>query len=308
MKRKTLKAERSTCYPGFRVQHSAFGVKHSLTIKLSLMARMKQPFDVTGTIGKISIYKVRGSDEPVVRTKGGPTKRMVKTRKSFAATRRNNSEFGGRARMTSQVMEILRSMKYLGDYNLAGPLNSLFIPIQAMDIESEHGQRNIELTKNPGLLEGFNLNRRTPFSTIITNSPEYTLSKETLTATVTFPALIPGVNFFPAGNFSSYKLMAILGVIENVFYHPGGYGNAAGNQHLDGDYVFKSSDWITITPQSQPIELECNFRLSREELLEQKGKNNYSCLLAIGIAFGAMDRGQVEMVKYVGGGKILAMG
>jgi hypothetical protein len=268
---------------------------------------MKQAFDVTGTIGKISIYKVRGSDEPVVRTKGGPTKRMVKTRKSFATTRKNNSEFGGRARITSQVMGILRPMKYLGDYNLAGPLNSLFIPIQALDTESEHGQRNIELTKNPGLLEGFNLNRRTPFSTIITNSPEYTLSKETLTATVTFPALIPGVNFFPAGNFSSYRLMAVLGVVENVFYHPRGYGNAAGNQHLDGKSVLKSSDWMNITPQSQPVELTLSFIDSRS-LLQKTGRNNYSCLLGIGIAFGAMDRGQVEMVKYVGGGKILAMG
>ena len=166
---------------------------YSLTIKLTLMGRMKQGFDVTGTVGKISIYNVRGSDEPIVRTKGGPTKRMVKTRKSFATTRRNNSEFGGRARMTRQVMSILRPMKYLGDYNLAGPLNSLFIPIQALDTVSEHGQRNIELTKNPGLLAGFNLNRRTPFSAIITNSTEYTISKETLTVTVTFPALIPGV-------------------------------------------------------------------------------------------------------------------
>ena len=278
-----------------------------LTIKLTLMARMKKAFDVTGTVGNISIYKVRGSDEPIVRTKGGPTKRMVKTRKSFATTRRNNSEFGGRARITSQVMRILRPMKYLGDYNLAGPLNSLFIPIQALDTVSEHGQRNIELTKNPDLLEGFNLNRRTPFSSIITNSPEYTLSRETLTASVTFPALIPGVNFFPAGNFSWYKIMAVFGVIENVFYNSRGYGNAAGNQHLRGYNVFASSDWFNITPQSQAVELICSFRESRKGLIQLIGKNNYSCLLGVGIAYGSMDRGQIELVKYVGGGKILAM-
>src|SRR4051812_43646930 len=166
------------------------------------MGRVKQHLSVTGSIGNISIYKVRGIEEPIARTKGGPTKRMVKTRKSFATTRKNNMEFGGRARMTSQVMQILRPMKNLGDYNLAGPLNSMLIPIQALDSVSGHGERNIELTKNPGLLEGFNLNRRTPFTTILINTPEYTLSKETLSAKVTFPKLLQGVNFFPAENMS----------------------------------------------------------------------------------------------------------
>ena len=272
------------------------------------MGRMKKPFDITGTVGKISIYKVRGSDEPIARTKGGPTKRMVKTRRSFATTRRNNMEFGGRARMTSQVMHILRPMKYLGDYNLAGPLNSLFIPIQALDTVSEHGQRNIELTKNPGLLEGFNLNRRTPFTTIITNSPDYTLSRETLSAVVTVPELIPGVNFFPADNFSWYKIVAVLGVIENIFYNPKGYVNRAGNPHVNSHFVLNESDWFNITPKSEPVELTCSFKKSAKDLLQKIGKNNYSCLLGIGIAYGSISRGQVEMVKYVGGGKILAMG
>ncbi len=271
------------------------------------MGRMKKALDLSGTVGNISIYKVRGSDEPIVRTKGGPTKKMVKTRKSFATTRRNNMEFGGRARMTSQVMDVLRPMKYLGDYNLAGPLNSLFIPIQALDTKSEHGQRNIQLTKNPGLLEGLNINRRTPFTTIITNSPAYELSKETLTASVTFPALIPGVNFFPQENFSWYKFFATVGIIEDVFYNAGEYGNKAGNKHVMGYSALNQSNWLNITPNSEPVELTCSLRDLRKDLLKMLGTDNYSCLLGIGIAYGSMVHGQVEMVKYVGGGKILAM-
>lgn len=268
---------------------------------------MKQPFDITGTVGNISIYKVRGSDVPIARTKGGPTKRMVKTRKSFATTRKNNSEFGGRARMTSQVMEVLRPMKYLGDYNLAGPLNSLFIPIQSLDTVNEHGQRNIQLTKNPGLLQGFNLNRRTPFTTLITNSPEYTLSKDKLTATITIPELIPGVNFFPLNNFSWYKIMGVLGIVQDLYYHPLGYGSITGDQQVMGIGATKESDWLSITPKSPVTELTFNFKEFRNVLIQKIGKKNYSCLLGVGIAFGSMARGQVEIVKYVGGGKILAM-
>jgi len=204
-------------------------------------------------------------------------------------------------------MHILRPIKYLGDYNMAGPLNSLFMPIQALDTVSGHGERNIQLTKNPGLLEGFNLNRRTPFSNILTNSLEYTLSREKLTATVTIPELIPGVNFFPADNFQWYKFVAILGIIEDVFYFPRGYGNAAGRQNTYGDSVFEASNWFNITPQSPALELTCSFKEFGKNVIKAVGKNNYSCLLAIGIAYGSMVQGRVEMVKYVGGGKILSM-
>jgi hypothetical protein len=112
-----------------------------------IMGKFHPPFSFTGSVGNISVYKIRGSDEPVVRTKGGPTKKQIETKPSFATTRKNNKEFGGRARIAGQVLDILRPLKYLADYNLAGPLNTLFKPIQEMDTVNVHGQRNIELTK-----------------------------------------------------------------------------------------------------------------------------------------------------------------
>ncbi|OQP41065.1 hypothetical protein A4H97_15825 [Niastella yeongjuensis] len=268
---------------------------------------MKKPFDLTGSVGKISIYNMRGFDEPIVRRKGGPTKKMVKNRASFETTRRNNSEFGGRAHIASLVMQILRPMKYVGDYNLAGPLTSLFIPIQVLDTVSEHGERNIELTKNPGLLTGFNLNRRTPFTNIITNPISYTLSKEKLSATVTIPELIPGANFFPQEQFTWYKFISILGVVEDVFYGARGYKTKAGYPLTPGYRVIEQTGWFNITPKSQAVTLTCSFNASPAEVIGSTEINNYSCLLAIGIAYGSMERGEVEMVKYVGGGKVLAM-
>jgi hypothetical protein len=98
-----------------------------------------------------------------------------------------------------------------------------------------------------------------------------------------------------------------LGVVENVFYNGRGYGNAAGNEHLTGNSVLSASDWFNITPNNAAVELTCSFQEERNDLIRQIGKKNYSCLLAVGIAFGSMERGKVEMVKYVGGGKILAM-
>jgi hypothetical protein len=136
---------------------------------------------------------------------------------------------------------------------------ALFIPIQALDTVSEHGQRNIELTKNPGLLEGFNLNRRTPFTTIITNSPEYTLSKKKLNGHCYFPCIDTRGNLFPAGNFASYRLMAVFGVIENVFYHSRGYGNAAGKQRK---MQFHRLPGFTATDRQEQLQLFIGHRYS----------------------------------------------
>jgi hypothetical protein len=259
----------------------------------------------TGTVGNVSIYTVRGSDKPVVRTKGGPTKRQIKTKASFATTRKNNMEFGGRARIAGQVMDALRLFKYLSDYNIAGPLNSLFIPIQALDTEHEHGQRDVVLSKNPGLLQGFNLNRRTPFNTIIANPLEYTLSKETLSASVTFPSLMPGINFFNPGKYSWYRLLVTIGIIEDMFYDPKGYHP----QHGEVVYSWaeEATDWLPMA-YSPAFSIPLNkLRNSYANVLKESRLNSHSLLLGVGIAFGAMSNGHIEMVKYVGGAKVLGM-
>lgn len=270
------------------------------------MGKFQPPFSFTGTVGNISVYKMRGSDKPIVRTKGGPTKRQIKTKPSFAVTRRNNMEFGGRARMAGQVLEMLRPLKYLGDYNLAGPLNTLFKPIQELDTVSEHGQRNVELSKDPHLLVGFSLNRKNPFENIIANRIVYTLSKERLKASVTFPALIPGVNFFIPGNYAWYKFMVVLGTIEDMFYTERGYTPQNGKEMFM--WELEVTDWLAVSPRSEPITVAFNSMGDYfEKPDENVSFNPQSLLLAVGIAFGNMARGEVEMVKYVGAGKVLAM-
>ncbi|HEY8895422.1 MAG TPA: hypothetical protein VIM79_11430 [Niastella sp.] len=275
------------------------------------MGKFEPPFSYTGSVRNLSVYNVRGSDKPIVRTKGGPTKRQIKTKPSFDVCRRNNKEFGGRARMASQVMDILRPLKYLGDYNIAGPLNSLFIPIQTLDTVSEFGQRTVELTKNPGILQGFLLNRRTAIETIIANPLDYTLSKKTLTGTITIPELIPGINFFVPGQFSWYKFIAVFGVIQDLFYHPDsreGYLNKAGDDVRWTLGLHRETDWLNLSAHSPAITIECSLKSMRKDVQEMLSLDSHSCLLGIGIAFGNMPRGQVEMIKYVGGAKVLGMG
>jgi hypothetical protein len=219
-------------------------------------------------------------------------------------------EFGGRARVAGQVLDILRPLKYLSDYNIAGPLNSLFIPIQALDTVNEHGQRSVELTKKPGILQGFNLNRRTPIETIIATPLEYTLSKKTLTGSITIPELIPGINFFVPGSYSWYRFIAVFGIIQDMFYVPNGresYLNKGGDDVNWTLGQHRETDWLNMSSRSPALTLECSLKSIRKDIQDILDLNSHSCLLGVGIAFGNMPRGQVEMVKYVGGAKVLGM-
>src|SRR5437870_4504047 len=95
----------------------------------------------TGSIGKLSAYTARGHEGVIIRTKGGPTKKQIKKSPAFDLTRRNNSEFGGRATTSKWVMHALFPHKRLADHNIAGPLQKILKPIQALDSINEKGER-----------------------------------------------------------------------------------------------------------------------------------------------------------------------
>jgi hypothetical protein len=268
------------------------------------MAQANSNTPFTGTVNGLSYYKMRGSDKIIVRRKGGPTRKQIQKKESFATTRKNNMEFGGRARLVGQVMDALRPLKYLGDYNIAGPLNTMLIPIQSLDTEHEKGQRDVVLSKNPGILKGFNLNRRTPFENIVCSPLEFSLSKEKFTATITIPELNPEINFMIPGDFEWYRLMYVVATIDDMFYQPHGY--RAENNNEVNSWRVEKTDWLPVYPGSPSVTLQ---HKKLEDYLddpsELPNKARFSTMLAIGIAFGTMQRGQITMAKYIGGAKIL---
>jgi hypothetical protein len=131
------------------------------------MAKQESGLRFTGSLHNISAYKRRDMDTIIIRSKGGPSKKMIKSHPSFELTRKNNKEFGGRSTASKWIRRVLHPLKPPSDYNISGPLNSTLKPIQQMDTVSELGKRNIGLSKNPCLPEGFQLNRRNPFESVL---------------------------------------------------------------------------------------------------------------------------------------------
>src|SRR4051812_25234333 len=119
------------------------------------MAKLEHNFTYTGTLGNVTAYRRRGSEQIILRVKGGPSKAKLRTHPNFENTRKNNKEFGGRSTASGWILNALYDLKPLSDYNMAALLNKTLVPVQELDNISEYGTKEIALSKAPGILENF---------------------------------------------------------------------------------------------------------------------------------------------------------
>lgn len=246
----------------------------------------------------LSIYTRKGSDKIILRRKGGASAERIKKDPNFENTRRINAEFGGRATGSKWIRRMLHMVNFIADYNITGPLNALLKPIQELDTTGNYGERSVVISANPQLLEGFNLNKRTPFDTIVHNPVRYTLSKRKGYASVNIPAMLPGHNFVAPDNFAMYRFIVLLGIIPDLFYTPDGYQTKSDFEGEVPEYAF--TEWFPVQVNSPAINLEL-------QLPRKPANNSYSVMLSIGVAFGAIRNGDIEPIPYNGGAKILGM-
>lgn len=248
-----------------------------------------------GSLQNLSAYKMRGSDKIILRKKGGPTKKQIQRSPKFELTRRNNMEFGGRSKAAAHIKRILRPLLFLADYNITGPLNALLKPIQKMDPKSEWGKRNVLVSKNPRLLEGFTLNRRNLLESIVSAPFSYSIQKQQVT--VEIPALLPGINFRVPGDFAWYRITAVAGLIPDLFYTEHGYITNDKKEYFP---EFTDTGWLPVNTPAPAGKLIIQG-------LPAIKPDSCSMMIAVGIAFGAMQKGEIERVKYIGGGKVIGM-
>jgi hypothetical protein len=261
------------------------------------MAKLEGNIQITGSLDNLSFYKMRGSDKIIVRKKGGPSRKQVKQAPEFEQTRRNNSEFSGRARAAAYIKQLLTPMRFLADYNITAPLNALLKPIQKMDTESEWGQRNIIISKNARLLEGFSINRRYQLDSIVRTPVLYSIQNQQII--IDIPNLLPGLNFISPGNYPWYQFIATAGWVPDIYYKDDAYG-----YRPKGDYNFEalteSTNWLPVNAPAAASKLTING-------LPEEKPDDHCMLIAIGISFGSMQGNDIFPVKYVGAGKVIGM-
>jgi len=254
--------------------------------------------ELTGKLGNLSAYKRRGSDKIIIRTKGGPSKEKIKHSPSFANTRKNNVEFGGRSSAAKWIRTALQSHNKITDHNLSAALTTLLKPVQEADTTNEFGRRSICLSTNPGLLEGFNLNKKFLFDAIMINPLRFEISRTDFRARVTIPALYPGLNFRIPGNYSSYCFVIALGAVPDLHWRLRRYMPL--QVQFPNGSVSVNSEWRLAKQPAEAITLEIAMR-------NPPPADPFSLLLSVGINFGHINKeGVPQEIRYAGSAKILA--
>jgi len=261
------------------------------------MAKALPGINFIGTIDGISAYKRRDVEGVIIRRKGGPSAKQVRSSGKFQRTRENNAEFGALARFSKLLKNSLFIHSSVFDFNLNAAFMKPLKQVQISDELNPRGQREVLLSKFQWILEGFELNRKFSFSSIINSPLGIYIDKENGWATIKIPPLINGINFHQPVAILFFQLRASLGIIPDLIYQEGKYEFS-----IKGDIpapVTWNSDWEVFANGSDGVEIKLN--------LEEVAEGNFSRVIALSLALGSERGGEVREVEYMGGGLIVKL-
>lgn len=254
-----------------------------------------------GRLDGFSFYKMKGVEKTIIRKSSGHTKEQIENDPNLKAFRKAGAEFGGRALAGKYLMRALDAHKPVADHNIAGPLTALMRPVQLLDKTSRSGQRNIILSAHPHFLKGFSLNRKHPFDSVIRFPVNCSLERDTMTASVYFPELIPGINFVPPVDYPYYSLRVTLALVPDIVYD----GNRYVPVHPDYpefSATYVDTEWFSLMEGSAAKEVNIQNKVVTPD-------EHFTLVLAVGIRYGVLKEvNKIKQAPYAGSAKVLEVG
>ncbi|HEY1166391.1 MAG TPA: hypothetical protein VGE90_14525 [Chitinophaga sp.] len=263
------------------------------------MATLEEGFEFTGSLGKFSAYRMKGSDKIIIRKKGGPSRQQVLKSKNFVRLRENMKEFPGVGKAVRAIRSPLRHVKHLAGYNFTSDLTIACKQIQLLDPAGDRGGRSIFLSQHRYMLAGFRLNKKQPFLGMVGGPVSCIFKRETKSALIQLPGLVKGINLHLPWKQPLYRFSMSLGVVPDIIYEKDGYNDHADewtDTHLDTEWHIADEPF-----QSRTLELKLDNRSSL--------KDTQTLIFAIGIEMGMpTPYGDIEEVQYAGSACILTAG
>jgi len=265
------------------------------------MARLKGILQVTGGLKGVSMYTMRGSDEIIMRTKGGPSKNTIKTRDSCKGLRDSGTEWGGCTKAASVLRRGLEPLMRLADYNVMGGMNALCKKIQCLDTEHEKGRRNVYISANRQYLTDFNFNKINLFDRVVHLKPEWEINRGAVRATVILPEFNPAEQLVAPNKLPFLRFVIVLGFCTDVTYDEPSKSYKPVNELLPGYYKEAHTDWTPVKRALPAQTLEVQIDKIAPHLTESD-----TLVLGIGVEFGTVGAdGEGEAVKWAGCAKVL---
>ena len=266
------------------------------------MATLTGAIPFTGSIGNISAFTRRDLDKPIIRTKGGATREQIKKKPSFQNTRRINSEWKGVTALTKAIRHNMHIQKHLADYNFTGDLNALGKKMELADTVSDYGQRSLLLSQCRYILEGFNLNKRILFDSVLRQPIDCVIDRINNSVQLNIPAIYPGINFINPGKNPLYRFVLMLGFVSDQVYDAKRDAYKPISVDTPGP-VYTQTEWVSVQKKTATagMFLQATNPLVLDDAI--------TIIVSAGIEFGIpVADGSIEYVKYSGTAKLLKLG
>ncbi|HEX4877975.1 MAG TPA: hypothetical protein VFV31_14960 [Chitinophagaceae bacterium] len=266
------------------------------------MAKLKGVPAFTGSMGGLSAYTMRGVDRIIIREKGGPRRQQVKKGKQFAITRLRNEEWKGSMKGVQAVNLALQGVRHLADYNYTGGLSKICRLVQDDDtIHGSFGKRSVLFSRSGYKLEGFGLNIYHRLDSLLKAPLSCTLNRQTGTATVEWPDIIPAIHLANPMKQPYYRLVVAAASLADIVY------DEARKMYRPAVEENRKSRIVTtawrVSDEMTPAQ--------EAELITEnwQPQQPLSLVVAAGIEYGRpQSGGYIGFTKYAGAAKILKVG
>lgn len=269
------------------------------------MAIVKGIIQVTGSVRGVSFYTRRGSDQIIMRTKGGISGEKLKKLPQFEGVRNQQKEMGGCAKFASGARLAMGGLHRLADYNISPVLTGIASKIQKQNTETEKGKRTVNFSDFKQSLEGFNLNRNFPFNSVLRVSTACELNRDKIETTVTFGRINTETDLVNIQKLPWFRLLVVIGAVSDMAYSEELSKYIPVSPGLHGAASVTISEWFPTHTIINAQTLTAAMTEKQTQLLT----DTTTLLVSIGVEFGTIGfDGKPTEVKYAGSAKVLKVG
>lgn len=266
------------------------------------MAIIKGAIQMTGSIKGVTFYTRRGSNQVIMRTKGGVSGDKIKRLPQYEGLRLQQKEWSGVTKGASGIRTAFGGLHRLADYNLSSVLNGLSNKMQKGDTTTEKGKRPVRLSLFRQALDGFNFNRNHPFNSVLRVSLNFEIDREKLQATVFIPRINTEIDLLNVQRLPFFRIIVSLGTASDMIYNENLNDYVPAVEGLHGASAVTNSDWHSANTILEEQTLTVQMTDKQIGLLT----NEVSVMLSMAVEFGTIGfLGKPMEVKYAGSGKVL---
>lgn len=269
------------------------------------MAIVKGVIRATGSVKDMSFYTVAGSDKVIMRSKGGPSKARLAKGKEFEVVRKHQVEWAACVQFAKALSSAAGTIYSMSDHRVYSAWTGVGKQLMGLDTESEIGKRALRLSSYTQALTGYNLHKAIPFSAVLRVAPVYSIDRQAMAATVTFPPIVTASDLANKAQHPYFRLHISLGAVSDSVFAPNEFGNyQAPCPELQGLSTSASSNWLSCNDELTEQSLQVAFENYFVQLLTAE----VSLVLSVGVEFGTVGfGGQIQAAKRGGHGKVLAV-